>query len=232
MPLHRFDPLISRWFTDRFGVPTQPQELGWPEIASGHDTLICAPTGSGKTLAAFLICLDGLVRAARARDLPDETQIIYVSPLKALSNDVHRNLEVPLAEIAAMAKRDGIPLLPIRTSARTGDTPMQERVQMLKKPPHILVTTPESLFILLTAEKSREMLRTVPGHVLGPGHNCVVTGPDGQDVLVYHAWDSARVARSLCIDPLGWTADGPVTDGPTWTETDLQRAVEATPVTG
>lgn len=160
MPLSGFDPLIQEWFTERFGVPTDPQILGWPLIASGHDSLISAPTGSGKTLAAFLICLDRLVRAARAQTLKDETQVVYVSPLKALSNDVHRNLELPLAEIARLAEPHGISLMPIRTSVRTGDTPMQERVQMLKKPPHILVTTPESLFILLTAEKSRQMLRT------------------------------------------------------------------------
>jgi ATP-dependent helicase Lhr and Lhr-like helicase len=161
MPSPAFDPIVEQWFADRFGSPTQPQLLGWPEIASGHDTLISAPTGSGKTLAAFLICLDRLVRAARLGTLPDETQVVYVSPLKALSNDVHRNLELPLAQIAALAEREGISLLPIRTAVRTGDTPMLERAHMLRKPPHILVTTPESLFILLTAEKSRQMLRSV-----------------------------------------------------------------------
>ena len=160
VPLSGFDPVIQSWFRERFGAPTQPQELGWREIAAGHDTLISAPTGSGKTLAAFLICLDRLIREARAGTLADETQVVYVSPLKALSNDVQRNLELPLAEIAALAEESGISLLPIRTSVRTGDTPMTERARMLKKPPHILVTTPESLFILLTAEKSRQMLRT------------------------------------------------------------------------
>jgi ATP-dependent helicase Lhr and Lhr-like helicase len=161
MPPPVFDPLIQQWFTDHFDFPTQPQLLGWPEIAAGHDTLISAPTGSGKTLAAFLICVDRLVRAASLGTLPDETQVIYVSPLKALSNDVHRNLELPLSQIAALAERDGISLMPIRTAVRTGDTTMLERGQMLRKPPHILVTTPESLFILLTAEKSRQMLRSV-----------------------------------------------------------------------
>ena len=161
MPLSAFDPLIRLWFADHFASPTQPQVLGWPEIAARRDTLISAPTGSGKTLAAFLICLDRLVRAARDQTLPDQTQVVYVSPLKALSNDVHRNLELPLAQIAALARREGVPLMPIRTSVRTGDTPMLERAQMLKKPPHILVTTPESLFILLTAEKPRQMLRNV-----------------------------------------------------------------------
>ncbi|MDQ6699065.1 MAG: DEAD/DEAH box helicase, partial [Acidobacteriota bacterium] len=153
-----FDPLIERWFAGRFGAPTEPQLLGWPEIAAGRDTLISAPTGSGKTLAAFLICIDRLVRAARAGTLDDETQVVYVSPLKALSNDVQRNLETPLAEIAELAKQEGISFTPIRTAVRTGDTPMAERQRMLKKPPHIFVTTPESLFILLTAEGSRRML--------------------------------------------------------------------------
>jgi ATP-dependent Lhr-like helicase len=161
MPLSHFDPLVTEWFTNRFGSPTEPQIGGWGEIAAGRDVLISAPTGSGKTLAAFLICLDRLVRAARSNSLADETQVVYVSPLKALSNDVRRNLEIPLAEIAALAAKRGVPLAPIRTAVRTGDTPASERQKMLKYPPHILVTTPESLFILLTAEKSRQMLRTV-----------------------------------------------------------------------
>ncbi len=160
MPLSGFDPIIQQWFASRFESPTQPQVLGWPEIRAGRDTLISAPTGSGKTLAAFLICLDKLVRAARAQTLPDGIQVLYVSPLKALSNDVHRNLELPLAQMAVLAEAEGVSL-PIRTAVRTGDTPMLERARMLKKPPHVLVTTPESLFILLTAEKSREMLRSV-----------------------------------------------------------------------
>src|SRR5271165_1104456 len=161
MPLSAFDPLIRKWFAEHFASPTEPQVLGWREIAAGHDTLISAPTGSGKTLAAFLICLNRLVRAARAQALPDQTQVVYVSPLKALSNDIHRNLELPLSQIAGLAKREVISFMPIRTAVRTGDTPARERAQMLRKPPHILVTTPESLFILLTAEKSRQMLRNV-----------------------------------------------------------------------
>jgi ATP-dependent Lhr-like helicase len=161
MPLTHFDPLVAEWFETRFGTPTEPQIAGWPEIAAGRDVLISAPTGSGKTLAAFLICLDRLVRAARANSLPDETQAVYVSPLKALSNDVHRNLETPLAEIAELAERHGVKLAPIRTMVRTGDTPAWERQRMGRHPPHILVTTPESLFILVTAAKSRQMLASV-----------------------------------------------------------------------
>jgi ATP-dependent Lhr-like helicase len=155
-----FDPLTLEWFERRFTAPTEPQILGWPEIRSGHDILISAPTGSGKTLSAFLICLDSLVRAAREGALRDETIAVYVSPLKALSNDIRKNLETPLAEITALAAEKGILLPPIRTAVRSGDTPMWERQRMGKHPPHILVTTPESLFILLTAEGSRRMLRT------------------------------------------------------------------------
>ena len=145
----------------RFDCATEPQLLGWPEIRAGRNVLISAPTGSGKTLAAFLICLDRLVRAARQGELPNATEVVYVSPLKALSNDIHKNLEIPLAEIAELAAKQGIALAPIRTAVRTGDTPASERQQMGKHRPHILVTTPESLYILLTADKSREMLRTV-----------------------------------------------------------------------
>jgi len=155
-----FDPIVEEWFRARFGSPTLPQQLGWAEISAGHDTLISAPTGSGKTLAAFLICIDKLVRLARAGTLADQTHVVYISPLKALSNDVHRNLETPLAEITALARRHGIELAPIRTAVRTGDTSTSDRQKMGRKPPHILVTTPESLYILMTAEKPRQMLRT------------------------------------------------------------------------
>jgi len=156
---HDFDPLVLEWFSTRFSAATEPQLRGWEQIAAGHHTLICAPTGSGKTLAAFLICLDRLVRAARAGTLADATQVVYVSPLKALSNDVQKNLDGPLAEIRELARNKGIDLAPIRTAVRTGDTPSAERQAMGLKPPHVLVTTPESLYILLTAESSRKMLR-------------------------------------------------------------------------
>ena len=152
MPLSLFDPLVAEWFASRFTCATEPQIQGWREIAAGRDVLISAPTGSGKTLAAFLVCIDQLVREARSGTLSNQIHAVYVSPLKALSNDVHRNLEMPLAEIG--------PPIPIRTAVRTGDTPVWERQQMSKQPPHILVTTPESLFILMTAEKSRAILRT------------------------------------------------------------------------
>jgi ATP-dependent helicase Lhr and Lhr-like helicase len=154
-------PLVAEWFVQRFGTPTEPQEQGWPHILAGRTTLISAPTGSGKTLAAFLACIDRLVRKALAGDLADRTEVLYVSPLKALGNDIQKNLEVPLGEILAMAGERGFLMPEIRTAVRTGDTLMHERRAMLKRPPHILVTTPESLYILLTADKSRAFLRDV-----------------------------------------------------------------------
>jgi ATP-dependent helicase Lhr and Lhr-like helicase len=154
-------PLVAQWFVTRFGTPTEPQEQGWPHILAGKTTLISAPTGSGKTLAAFLACIDRLVRKALAGDLTDRTEVLYVSPLKALGNDIQKNLEIPLGEILALANERGLLMPEIRTSVRTGDTLMPERRAMLRRPPHILVTTPESLYILLTADKSRVVLRDV-----------------------------------------------------------------------
>jgi len=154
-------PLVRDWFVGKMATPTEPQEQGWPHILAGRNTLISAPTGSGKTLAAFLICIDRLVRKAAAGDLQDRTEVIYVSPLKALGNDIQKNLELPLGEILASAGQLGMLMPEIRTAVRTGDTLMSERRAMLKRPPHILVTTPESLYILLTADKSRAILRDV-----------------------------------------------------------------------
>jgi ATP-dependent Lhr-like helicase len=163
MPLSEFDPLVADWFRTRFAGVTDPQALGWPEIRAGRDVLISAPTGSGKTLAAFLICLDSLVKSARAGTLPDRTDVLYVSPLKALSNDVRKNLEIPLAEIGGFASA-------IRTAVRTGDTTAPERRSMLRKPPHVVVTTPESLYILLTTESGRKMLAGVRTVILDEVH--------------------------------------------------------------
>src|SRR3954447_13958085 len=154
-------PLVAEWFVSRFGTATEPQEQGWPHILAGRTTLISAPTGSGKTLAAFLACIDRLVRKALSGELSDRTEVLYVSPLKALGNDIQKNLEIPLGEILALAGERGLLMPEIRTAVRTGDTLMHERRAMLKRPPHILVTTPESLYILLTAEKSRAILRHV-----------------------------------------------------------------------
>jgi ATP-dependent Lhr-like helicase len=152
---------VQEWFTARFSTPTEPQEQGWPHILAGHTTLISAPTGSGKTLAAFLACINRLVCKALAGELHDRTEVLYVSPLKALGNDIQKNLEIPLGEILQMAGDRGLLMPEIRTAVRTGDTLMKDRRLMLRRPPHILVTTPESLYILLTAEKSRAILRDV-----------------------------------------------------------------------
>src|SRR5213594_3088528 len=159
MPLSRFHPVIERWFASRFAEPTEPQRRAWPVILQGGDVLIAAPTGSGKTFAAFLSAIDGLVRQGLNGELTDEMQVVYVSPLKALSNDVQKNLSEPLAEIRRTLEQLCLPDVAIRTLVRTGDTPGAERQAMLKRPPHILVTTPESLYLLLTAERSRAMLR-------------------------------------------------------------------------
>ena len=160
-PLGWAHPIVAEWFVRQFGTPTEPQEQGWPHILAGRTTLISAPTGSGKTLSAFLACIDRLVRKALAGDLEDRTEVLYVSPLKALGNDIQKNLEVPLSEILQLAGERGLLMPEIRTAVRTGDTLAHERRAMLKRPPHILVTTPESLYILLTAEKSRQILRDV-----------------------------------------------------------------------
>jgi ATP-dependent helicase Lhr and Lhr-like helicase len=160
-PLAWAHPVTAEWFLNKFGSPTEPQTHGWPSILAGDATLISAPTGSGKTLAAFLVCIDKLLRASLTGQLAPCTQVVYVSPLKALSNDVQKNLDAPLAEIQQLAMQRGYLCPEIRTAVRTGDTLPRERAAMLRSPPHILVTTPESLYILLTAGKSREHLRRV-----------------------------------------------------------------------
>jgi ATP-dependent Lhr-like helicase len=154
-------PLVQEWFLGKFGSATEPQIAGWPAILRGEATLISAPTGSGKTLAAFLVCIDQLLRAALEGRLTPHTHVVYVSPLKALSNDVQKNLEGPLAEIQQLAMARGYLCPQIRAAVRTGDTLQKERAAMLRTPPHILVTTPESLYLLLTAGKSRQNLTRV-----------------------------------------------------------------------
>ena len=197
MPLSRFHPIIQRWFAERFQEPTEAQAQGWPAIAQGRHTLIAAPTGSGKTLAAFLNCLDSLVRQGLEGELPNATQVVYVSPLKALSNDVHRNLEDPLAEITALAQEMGTPLPEIRAAVRTGDTPARERQAHAKNPPHILITTPESLFILLTSERGRRGLKSARTLIIDELH-AVVGNKRGSHL-------------SLSVERLCHLADGPVT---------------------
>jgi ATP-dependent helicase Lhr and Lhr-like helicase len=161
MPLSYFHPIISQWFAQRFDAPTDAQRQSWPSIVAGRHTLLAAPTGSGKTFAAFLAAIDRLFRSALDHALLEGTQVVYVSPLKALSNDIYRNLQLPLEEIRTAAIEAGREPREIRVAVRTGDTPTRDRQAMLRKPPHILVTTPESLYLLLTSAKSREILRNV-----------------------------------------------------------------------
>ncbi len=159
-PTASFHPAVAAWFERSFATPTAAQAEAWPAIQAGRHVLIAAPTGSGKTLAAFLAAIDGLVRQGLAGELRDETQIVYVSPLKALSNDIRKNLEAPLAGIREELRAQGLPEVEVRSWVRTGDTPAGERQQMGRRPPHIVVTTPESLYILLGSQSGRAMLKT------------------------------------------------------------------------
>src|SRR6058998_1389453 len=169
----RFHPAVVRWFEQTFGSPTEPQMRGWPAIQSGRQVLISAPTGSGKTLAAFLASLDALFREGVEADLPDETQVVYVSPLKALSNDIRKNLQEPLAGIRALLGETNGLEIDVRADVRTGDTTAAQRQALIKKPPHILVTTPESLYLLLTSDSGRQMLSTARTLILDEIHAVV-----------------------------------------------------------
>jgi ATP-dependent helicase Lhr and Lhr-like helicase len=173
MQSFQFHPAVATWFEQTFGTPTEPQQLGWPAIQSGADTLVAAPTGSGKTLAAFLASLDQLFQAGLHGTLADETRVLYVSPLKALSNDIHKNLDQPLTGIRATLRGSCDRDIEIRAEVRTGDTPAGKRQAMLRKPPHILVTTPESLYLLLTSLSGRKLLRTVRTLILDEIHAVV-----------------------------------------------------------
>ncbi|MBI2867165.1 MAG: DEAD/DEAH box helicase, partial [Chloroflexi bacterium] len=197
MPLSHFHPLVQQWFKEQFPSPTPAQTLGWNAIAQGRSTLIAAPTGSGKTLAAFLLCLDRLVRSALNDSLPVQTEVVYVSPLKALSNDIHKNLMAPLHAIARLADEADIPLPEVRVAVRTGDTLASERQAMAKRPPHILITTPESLYILLTSESGRRGLTGVRTLILDEVHAVVGTKRGSH--------------LSLSVERLCRLADGPVT---------------------
>ena len=155
-----FHSVVASWFECNFRRPTVAQAQAWPAIKANSNVLIAAPTGSGKTLAAFMAAIDDLVRQGLAGELRDETQVVYVSPLKALSNDIRKNLEIPLSEIRAALRDQGLPDVDIRSWVRTGDTPAGERQRMGRRPPHIVVTTPESLYVLLGSESGRKMLAT------------------------------------------------------------------------
>src|SRR5688572_20267949 len=173
MNLEIFHPAVASWFAKSFPAATPPQQEAWPAIKQHRNTLIAAPTGSGKTLAAFLAAIDDLVRLGVEGRLDDTTHVVYVSPLKALSNDIQRNLQFPLAGIQEELRALGLPEVNIRTFVRTGDTSAADRAAMIKRPPHIVVTTPESLYILLTSEGGRRMLQTTRSLIVDEIHAVV-----------------------------------------------------------
>src|SRR5712692_2850150 len=175
MTLENFHPVIQRWFSETLGEPTAAQKQGWAAIRDKRHTLIAAPTGSGKTLAAFLSALNDLFEESLKGPLPDEVRVVYVSPLKALSADIHKNLAEPRKGIRKIAEEMGLGAPRITAAVRTGDTTQSERASMLRTPPHILVTTPESLYLLLTAERSREMLRTARTVIVDEIHAVIGT---------------------------------------------------------
>src|SRR6184192_1058935 len=175
MSLDQFHPATARWFAETLGEPTPAQCRGWAAIRERRHTLIAAPTGSGKTLAAFLTAIDDLLQEGIRGPLPDEVRVVYVSPLKALSADIHKNLAEPRRGIRTIAEALGLDAPRITAAVRTGDTTQSERAAMLRKPPHILVTTPESLYLLLTAERSRAMLRTARTVIVDEIHAVIGT---------------------------------------------------------
>src|SRR3989449_2200873 len=191
-----FHPVVARWFEEKFGSPTEPQRLGWPAIQAGAHTLIAAPTGSGKTLAAFFAELDLLFRDGLAGKLTDETYVLYVSPLKALSNDIHKNLDEPLAGIrAALFASEGRDV-DVRAAVRTGDTSASKRQAIIRKPPHILVTTPESLYLLVTSLSGRKLLATVRTLIVDEIH-AVVGNRRGSHLSLSMERLAALVGRPL-----------------------------------
>ena len=192
----QFHPAVAAWFAKSFPAPTPAQAKAWPAIKARRHTLVAAPTGSGKTLAAFLAAIDDLIRQGLEGRLADATQVVYVSPLKALSNDIHRNLEAPLAGIREELLQSGLPDVDIRTWVRTGDTPPAERQRMNRRPPHILVTTPESLYVLLGSESGRKMLATTRSVIVDEIH-AVAPNKRGAHLML-----SLERLAALCSDQL------------------------------
>ncbi len=211
--MQSFHPAVAAWFQSAFAVATPAQREAWPAIRRGENVLIAAPTGSGKTLAAFLAAIDELVQEGLAGTLPDEASVVYVSPLKALSNDVHLNLEVPIAGIRAELERAGAPDVEIRTAVRTGDTPQAERNAMRKRPPHIVVTTPESLYILLGSESGRRMLQTTRTVIVDEIHALVQSKRGSHLALTLERLDAlcgrrcTRIGLSATQKPIERVAD-------------------------
>jgi ATP-dependent Lhr-like helicase len=192
----RFHPAVAAWFGRQFPAPTDAQARAWPLIGEGRNVLIAAPTGSGKTLAAFLAAIDALTREGLESGLRDETSVVYVSPLKALSNDVQKNLAAPLAGIRGELSARGLPDVDIRTLVRTGDTPQHERASMRRRPPHIIVTTPESLYVLLGSESGRSMLATTRTVIVDEIH-AVASSKRGSHLALSLARLETLVARPL-----------------------------------
>jgi ATP-dependent Lhr-like helicase len=203
-----FHPLVSRWFLESIGEPTFTQRRAWEAIRSGRHTLIAAPTGSGKTLAAFLTAIDGLVHDGCVSPLADEVRVVYVSPLKALSADIHKNLAEPRRSIRMLGEASGIEVPRITAAVRTGDTTSSERAAMLRTPPHILVTTPESLYLLLTAERSRQMLRTVRTVIVDEIHAVIGTRRGAHLALTLERLEAVRAASALGL-PAPTAESGP-----------------------
>ena len=195
-PLDGFHPAVAAWFTATFPAPTPAQVQAWPAIRSGRHVLVSAPTGSGKTLTAFLAGIDSLVRDGLAGRLQDATRIIYVSPLKALSNDIQVNLEQPLAGIREQLAQLGLPDVDIRTAVRTGDTPQAERAALRRQPPHILVTTPESLYVLLGSESGRAMLAPASTVIVDEIHAIADDKRGAISRCRWSGWKRCAAARS------------------------------------
>src|SRR6186713_233557 len=245
MPLPQFHPAVQAWFAKTFPNGATPAQLdAWPAIASGQHALIAAPTGSGKTLAAFLAAIDTLVREGAEGRLTDVTRVVYVSPLKALSNDIQRNLEAPLAGISAELVKRGSRAPEIRAQVRTGDTSQTERAAMRRTPPHILVTTPESLYLLLTSASGREMLTTVRTVIVDEIHAVAQTKRGAHLALTLARMDAnaaqpmQRVGLSATQKPIEEVARFLVGEGATATivnsghvrERDLNLVMPAAPL--
>jgi ATP-dependent Lhr-like helicase len=209
--LNAFHPLVARWFSETLGEPTSAQLRGWAAIREGRHTLIAAPTGSGKTLAAFLFSIDELVREGLDGPLPDEVRVLYISPLKALSADIHKNLAEPRIGIERLALEMGLPAPRITAAVRTGDTPASQRAAMLRTPPHILVTTPESLYLLLTSARSRDMLATVRTVIVDEIHAVIGTRRGAHLALSLERLEQVRRQGPVC-------ASGPPEGGPHTTQ--------------